>query len=113
MSSVGGSRPFKIDRDQIVVAAMPAVIFGIVAQVAGLSAHAAAGLERKPQLAPPPPAIFGPSTAQPEPLRLRDTALEPIEWGALKGWPADDHVAAFATFLASCRSLLRSSLRQD
>ena len=44
---------------------------------------------------------------------MRDTALEPIEWSALKGWSGDDHVAAFATFLASCRSLLRSSLRQD
>ena len=113
MSTVGGNCPFKTDRDQIVVAATFAVIVGIVAQLLDLSAHAAAGLERKPQLAPPPPAIFGPSTAPPEPLRLRDTALEPIEWSALKGWSGDDHVAAFATFLASCRSLLRSSLRQD
>ena len=111
MSTVGGNCPFKTDR--VVVAATFAVIVGIVAQLLGLSAHAAAGLERKPRLAPPPPAIFGPSTAPPEPLRLRDTALEPIEWSALKGWSGDDHVAAFATFLASCRSLLRSSLRQD
>src|SRR5262249_42437488 len=113
MSSVGGSCPFKIDRDQIVVVATFAVVVGIVAQVVGLSAHAAAGLGRKPQLAPPPPPIFGPSTAPPEPLRLRATALEPIEWNALKGWSGDDQVAAFATFLASCRSLLRSSLRQN
>ena len=113
MSTVGGNCPFKTDRDQIVLAATFAVIVGIVAQLLGLSAHAAAGLERKPRLAPPPPAIFGPSTAPPEPLRLRDTALEPIEWSALKGWSGDDHVAAFATFLASCRSLLRSSPRQD
>jgi membrane-bound lytic murein transglycosylase A len=113
MSTVGGNCPIKADRDQIVVAATFAVIVGIVSQLLGLSAHAAAGLERKPQLAAPPPAIFGPSTAPPEPLQLRDTALEPIEWSALKGWSGDDHVAAFATFLASCRSLLRSSLRQD
>ena len=113
MSTVGGNCPIKTDRDQIVVAATFAVIVGIVSQLLGLSAHAAAGLERKPQLAAPPPAIFGPSTAPPEPLQLRDTALEPIEWSALKGWSGDDHVAAFATFLASCRSLLRSSLRQD
>jgi len=113
MSTVGGNCPIKTDRDQIVVAATFAVIVGIVAQLLGLSAHAAAGLERKPQLAAPPPAVFGPSTAPPEPLQLRDTALEPIEWSALKGWSGDDHVAAFATFLASCRSLLRSSLRQD
>jgi len=113
MSTVGGNCPIKTDRDQIVVAATFAVIVGIVSQLLGLSAHAAAGVERKPQLAAPPPAIFGPSTAPPEPLQLRDTALEPIEWSALKGWSGDDHVAAFATFLASCRSLLRSSLRQD
>ena len=56
------------------------------------------------------PAVFGPSAAQPEPLRFPDTTLEPIEWYSLKGWSADDHAAAFATFLASCRPLLRTSL---
>jgi membrane-bound lytic murein transglycosylase A len=76
-------------------------------------AHAASPLERQSQLATLPPAIFGPSAAPPEPLRLRDTAMEPIEWNELKGWSADDHVAAFATFLASCRPLLRRSLRGE
>ena len=50
---------------------------------------------------------------QPEPLRLPNTAIEPIDWNALKGWEADDHAAAFATFLTSCRPLLRTSLRDD
>ena len=54
----------------------------------------------------------GISTMQPEPLRLPNTAIEPIEWNALNGWEADDHAAAFATFLTSCRPLLRASVRE-
>jgi hypothetical protein len=46
----------------------------------------------------------------PDPLRLPDSALEPIDWNALDGWTADDHAAAFATFLTSCRPLLRTVL---
>jgi membrane-bound lytic murein transglycosylase A len=45
----------------------------------------------------------------PEPLRLPDSALEPIDWNALDGWQTDDHGAAFATFLASCRPRLRAT----
>jgi membrane-bound lytic murein transglycosylase A len=54
----------------------------------------------------------GISTLEPEPLRLPNTAIEPIEWNALNGWKADDHAAAFATFLTSCRPLLRASVRE-
>jgi membrane-bound lytic murein transglycosylase A len=50
------------------------------------------------------------STVPPEPLKFPDTALEPIDWNALDGWAMDDHAAAFATFLASCRPLLRTVL---
>ena len=110
MSRVSGSCSFKIDRDQIAIVATFVLIVGIVSELVGLSAHAAPGVERKSQLATSPPAIFGPSAAQPEPLRLPDAALEPIEWNALNGWSVDDHAAAFGTFLASCRALLRSSL---
>jgi len=112
MSRQSGSCPFKIGRDQIVVAKMFALIAGIVAALTVASANAAPGVQSKSQLTILPPAIFGPSTAQPEPLRLTDAAIEPIEWNALHGWPADDHVAALATFLASCRPLLRTSLRE-
>ncbi len=45
---------------------------------------------------------------EPEALRLPNSQLEPIEWNALDGWAADDHVTAFATFLASCRTLFRT-----
>ena len=51
------------------------------------------------------------SIAHPDPLRLSDSALEQIPWDALKGWSADDHAAAFATFAASCRPLLRTGPR--
>src|SRR6516165_8884007 len=54
----------------------------------------------------------GISTLQPEPVRPPKTAIEPIEWNALNGWETDDHTAAFATFLTSCRPLLRSSVQE-
>src|SRR6516165_1411074 len=54
----------------------------------------------------------GISTLQPESLSLPNTAIEPIEWNALNGWKADNHTAAFATFLTSCRPLLRASVRE-
>src|SRR5229473_429772 len=44
-----------------------------------------------------------------EPLKLPDAALEPLNWGSLDGWNADDHAAAFAVFLASCRPLLKGA----
>jgi membrane-bound lytic murein transglycosylase A len=39
------------------------------------------------------------------PIKFPDTQYEPIEWADLDGWASDDHAAAFATFLASCRTL--------
>ena len=110
MSRFSGNCQFKIDRDRTAIAATFALIVGIVAQPVGLLAHAAAAVERKFQIATFPPAIFGPSVAQPQPFRLPDAALEPVEWNALKGWSVDDHAAAFATFLTSCRPLLRNSV---
>jgi membrane-bound lytic murein transglycosylase A len=101
----------KIGRNEIVIATAFVMIVGIVTQLLGLSAEAAPDLERRSQVPTFPLAIFGPSTTQPEPLRLSNTALEPIEWNSLQGWGADDHAAAFATFLTSCRPLLRTSLR--
>jgi membrane-bound lytic murein transglycosylase A len=43
----------------------------------------------------------------PGPLRLPDTALEPVAFGELDGWAADDHAKAFATFRTSCAALVR------
>jgi membrane-bound lytic murein transglycosylase A len=39
------------------------------------------------------------------PIILPDTQYEPIEWTGLEGWTTDDHAAAFAAFLGSCRTI--------
>src|SRR5499433_4436896 len=44
--------------------------------------------------------------AEPGSLKFPDAALEPSAWSQLDGWSADDHAAAYATFLASCRAIL-------
>ncbi len=38
-------------------------------------------------------------------MRWADTRFEPVAWSEIDGWAADDHAAAFATFLVSCRPL--------
>jgi membrane-bound lytic murein transglycosylase A len=43
-----------------------------------------------------------------EPLRIAGTQLEPVNWTELAGWRADDHLAAFAAYQASCRVMLRT-----
>ena len=40
-----------------------------------------------------------------EPLKFPNAQYEPVEWTNLDGWASDDHAAAFATFLDSCRAL--------
>jgi membrane-bound lytic murein transglycosylase A len=40
------------------------------------------------------------------PLTDSDVQLEPVNWAELDGWTADDHAAAFKTFLTSCRPFL-------
>jgi membrane-bound lytic murein transglycosylase A len=40
-----------------------------------------------------------------QPITFPDTQYEPIDWSELVGWDSDDHAAAFATFLGSCRIL--------
>jgi membrane-bound lytic murein transglycosylase A len=39
------------------------------------------------------------------PLKLRGSQLEPVKWTELAGWTADDHLAAFAAYQASCQAL--------
>jgi membrane-bound lytic murein transglycosylase A len=39
------------------------------------------------------------------PLKFPNAQYEPVEWANLDGWAGDDHAAAFATFLDSCRAL--------
>jgi membrane-bound lytic murein transglycosylase A len=40
-----------------------------------------------------------------EPIKFPNVQYEPVDWADLDGWVDDDHAAAFATFLASCRAL--------
>jgi len=40
------------------------------------------------------------------PLNDSDVQLEPVAWTDLDGWTADDHTAAFRTFLISCKPFL-------
>jgi membrane-bound lytic murein transglycosylase A len=53
---------------------------------------------------PPEHANLVPRAA--DPLDIPDTQLEPVSWSDLDGWAADDHAAAFTTFLASCKPFL-------
>jgi membrane-bound lytic murein transglycosylase A len=39
------------------------------------------------------------------PIQFPDTQYEPVDWSAMDGWANDDHAAAFAAFLGSCRTL--------
>jgi peptidoglycan lytic transglycosylase A len=41
----------------------------------------------------------------PGPIRFRDAQVEPVGWPTVDGWDRDDHAAAFATFLVSCRPI--------
>ena len=87
------------------------VAAGVVTPLLGLSAQPGHGTERsKPQLVAR--SLVPDDVPRPEPLRLPNSALEPIDWNALDGWAVDDHAAAFATFLVSCRPMLRTIMPQ-
>jgi len=45
----------------------------------------------------------------PEPFRIPNVQLETVSWTALDGWIADDHAAAFAAFLNSCKAVVRGA----
>jgi membrane-bound lytic murein transglycosylase A len=49
--------------------------------------------------------LVGPAGAAPGdgPLTLPDSQLEPAKWSSIEGWDADDHLAAFAAYQASCQ----------
>src|SRR6185437_15995145 len=42
-------------------------------------------------------------------MNLRNAQVEPVTFAALNGWADDDHVAAFTTFLKSCKAILNAS----
>jgi membrane-bound lytic murein transglycosylase A len=48
-----------------------------------------------------------------EPLKLANTALEPVGWTQIAGWTADNHLAAFAAYQTSCQALRRRARGDD
>src|SRR5262245_8157049 len=46
------------------------------------------------------------------PVKLAGSQLEPLKWSELAGWTADDHLAAFTAYQASCQ-VLRKTRRSD
>jgi membrane-bound lytic murein transglycosylase A len=48
----------------------------------------------------------GGRAAASEPMRFPDAQLVPVAFAEIEGWADDDHNAAFATFLKSCRAIL-------
>jgi membrane-bound lytic murein transglycosylase A len=48
-----------------------------------------------------------------EPLKLADSQLEPVKWGDVEGWAADDHLAAFAAFQVSCQTFRNGKRPED
>ncbi len=63
----------------------------------------------KPKAPPPLAAEFTGKPNPPGPIRFPDTRFEPVAWSEIDGWAADDHAAAFTTFLASCRAVVGSA----
>jgi membrane-bound lytic murein transglycosylase A len=85
------------------------VVAGLITALLRLPAQPAHGSAGQRVVAARSLAANDLSKTQPEPLKLPDSALEPVDWNALEGWRADDHAAAFVAFLASCRPLLHTS----
>ncbi len=51
-----------------------------------------------------------PATAEGRnPLKIPEAQYEPTTWAQMDGWADDDHDAAFATFLISCKAILRGT----
>jgi membrane-bound lytic murein transglycosylase A len=42
----------------------------------------------------------------PTPLEIANSQYEPVKWTDIPGWAEDDQLAAFATFLASCKPIV-------
>ena len=47
--------------------------------------------------------------APPGPFIFANTQYEPVAFEAIDGWAADDHAAAYAAFLSSCRAVIGGS----
>ena len=63
----------------------------------------------KVKLPPAPTSEYTGKPNPPGPLTFANTQYEPVTWSAIDGWTGDDHAAAFATFLSSCRAIIGSA----
>jgi membrane-bound lytic murein transglycosylase A len=45
------------------------------------------------------------------PLKIPNSNFEALAWHEIRGWIEDDHSEAFSAFLASCKPILRSSVK--
>ena len=50
--------------------------------------------------------VAAPAGAQIPAFKIPNSQLEPLTWSGLDGWTEDDHVAAFKTFMDSCKAIL-------
>jgi len=46
---------------------------------------------------------------RPAVLKIAGSQIEPLAFSDIDGWAADDHAAAFAAFMVSCKAILKSS----
>jgi membrane-bound lytic murein transglycosylase A len=72
-------------------------------------AEARRAQQAKARPAPPPPPEFIGKPNPPGPIRFPDTRFEPVAFKDIDGWAADDHAAAYAAFLTSCRAIVASA----
>jgi membrane-bound lytic murein transglycosylase A len=88
--------------------------FGRVAGIALcclLAADQDASARRAAKPRPPPAPVVEEYTGKPNPpgpFIFANTQYEPVAWQAIDGWAADDHAAAYAAFLSSCRAVIGS-----
>ena len=53
--------------------------------------------------------VSKPAAPRPPVLKIAGSQIEPLAFGDIDGWAADDHAAAFSAFMVSCKAILRSS----
>lgn len=83
-----------------------------------IARDSAARIATAPETSPPrnpPAAVPDRDTIEfavqllPEPFSIPNVQLETIGWNELGGWAEDNHAAAFATFLNSCKVVVRGT----
>ena len=81
----------------------------LCAQLAGGDADARTAHPHKHKAHHAPAEEFTGKPHPPGPIRFPDSRIEPVTWTSIEGWAGDDHAAALATFLASCRAVVGSA----